>query len=77
MTLRSRTLRACLTVWYTALLSGMLAMLGLATLVLLECGLRQNIDASLDSVARSIVETTQTTPRRRLGPGLEIGRAHV
>ena len=64
-----RTLRARLTVWYTALLSGMLAVLGLAALVLLERGLHENIDASLDSVARSIVETTQTTPR--FGSGLD------
>ena len=64
-----RTLRARLTVWYTALLSGMLAVLGLAALVLLERGLHENIDASLDSVARSIAETTQTAPR--FGPGLD------
>ena len=64
-----RTLRARLTVWYTALLSGMLAVLGLAALVLLERGLHENIDASLDSVARSIVETTQTAPR--FGSGLD------
>lgn len=64
-----RTLRARLTVWYTALLSGMLAVLGLAALVLLERGLHENIDASLDSVARSIVETTQTATRS--GSGLD------
>ncbi len=64
-----RTLRARLTVWYTALLSGMLAVLGLAALVLLERGLHENIDASLDSVARAIVETTRAAPR--FGPGLD------
>lgn len=69
MSLWPRTLRARLTVWYTVLLSGMLAVLGLTALVLLERGLRENIDVSLDSVARSIAETTQTAPR--LGPGLD------
>lgn len=69
ISLRPRTLRARLTVWYTALLSGMLAVLGIAALMLLERGLHHNIDASLESVARSISETTQTTSRR--GPGLD------
>ncbi len=64
-----RTLRARLTVWYTALLSGMLTVLGLAALVLLERGLHENIDASLDSVARAIAETTRAAPR--FGPGLD------
>ena len=64
-----RTLRARLTVWYTALLSGMLAALGLAALMLLERGLRDNIDASLDSVARAIADTARTAPR--FGPGLD------
>ena len=55
--------------WYTALLSGMLAVLGVAALMLLERGLHDNIDASLESVARSIAETTQAAPR--FGPGLD------
>ena len=54
-----RTLRARLTVWYTAVLCGMLALLGTTSLVLLDRGLHENVDASLKSVARSIAESTR------------------
>jgi heavy metal sensor kinase len=67
--LRPRTLRARLTLWYTALLSGMLALLGISALVLLDHGLRDNVDASLKSVARSIAESTRGPSR--FGPDLD------
>lgn len=50
-------LRTRLTLWYTALLSGMLLLLGAAALTLLDRGLRENVDASLKSVASSIAES--------------------
>jgi heavy metal sensor kinase len=59
MRLWPRTLRARLTLWYTAALSGMLIVLGISTLVLLDHALRENIDASLLSVARSIAESAR------------------
>jgi len=64
-----RTIRARLTLWYTAFFSGMLVLLGVAALVLLDRGLRENIDASLLSVARSIATSTRGAPRS--GPGLD------
>jgi heavy metal sensor kinase len=71
MTLRlwPRTLRARLTLWYTALLSGMLILLGVVALLLLDHGLRENVDASLKSVARSIAESTRGPSR--LAPDLD------
>lgn len=69
MSLWPRTLRVRLTLWYTALLSGMLAVLGGAALMLLERSLHEHVDASLESVARSLAETTQTS--QRLGPSLD------
>lgn len=63
-----RTLRARLTLWYTVLLSGMLVILGTTALVLLDRGLRENVDASLQSVARSIANSTRTSSR----PGTDL-----
>lgn len=54
-----RTLRARLTLWYTALLSGMLAFLGATALVLLDRSLREHVDASLLSVAHAIAESAR------------------
>ncbi|MBI3248157.1 MAG: HAMP domain-containing protein [Deltaproteobacteria bacterium] len=56
-------LRTRLTLWYTALLSGMLLLLGAAALTLLDRGLRDNVDASLKSVASSIAESVRNTAR--------------
>jgi heavy metal sensor kinase len=58
---RPRTVRMRLTLWYTALLSGMLALLGAAALTLLDRGLRANLDDSLLSVAR-VVATSSRAP---------------
>ena len=65
------SLRARLTLWYTALLTGMLIFLGVAALILLDRGLRENIDASLKSVAVSIAESV----RRPSRPGRDLGTA--
>lgn len=59
MRLWPRTLRARLTLWYTAFFSGMLVVLGIGALILLDRGLRDNIDASLKSVAQAIADSSQ------------------
>lgn len=64
-----RTIRARLTLWYTAIFSGMLILLGAAALILLDRGLRENIDASLLSVARSIASSARSSSRP--GPGFD------
>jgi heavy metal sensor kinase len=48
------TLRGRLTLWYTAILSAMLALLGATSVMMLDHGLRSNIDDSLHSVAQAI-----------------------
>lgn len=65
------SLRARLTLWYTALLTGMLALLGTTALILLDQGLRDNIDASLKSVAVSIADSV----RRPSSPGRDLDAA--
>ena len=64
-----RTIRARLTLWYTAIFSSMLVFLGIAALILLDRGLRENIDASLLSVARSIAASIRSASRP--GPGFD------
>jgi heavy metal sensor kinase len=59
MRLWPRTLRARLTLWYTAFFSGMLVVLGVGALILLDRGLHDNIDVSLKSVAQSIAESSR------------------
>lgn len=54
-----RTLRARLTLWYVAALTGMLAALGTGAVVLLDRGLRENIDDSLLSAAQTIATSAQ------------------
>lgn len=73
MTLRPTSLRARLTLWYTALLTGMLALLGAAALWLLDRGLRDNIDASLKSAAATIADSLRRPVRadRDLGATLD------
>jgi heavy metal sensor kinase len=56
---RPRTLRGRLTLWYTGILTAMLIILGGTSVVLLERGLRNNIDDSLNSVARTIAESVR------------------
>jgi len=64
-----RTIRARLTLWYTAIFSGLLVFLGITALILLDRGLRENIDTSLLSVARSIAASTRSASRP--GPGFD------
>jgi heavy metal sensor kinase len=59
MRLWPRTLRARLTLWYTAFFSGMLVVLGAGALILLDRGLHDSIDASLKSVAQSIADSSR------------------
>ena len=59
MTGRPTTLRARLTLWYTGLLTAMLALLSTTSVILLDRGLRNNVDDSLSSVARAIAESVR------------------
>lgn len=63
------TLRTRLTLWYIGLLSGLLLLLGTAAVTLLDRGLRDNVDASLKSVARSIAGSVHDAARS--GPNLD------
>lgn len=63
------TLRTRLTLWYIALLTGLLGLLGAAAFTLLDKGLRDNVDSSLKSVARSIAESARASARS--GPSLD------
>jgi len=67
------TLRARLTLWYTALLTGMLLLFGATAFVLLDRGLRDNVDASLKSAAVTISESVQQPAQlgNDLGSALE------
>jgi heavy metal sensor kinase len=59
MTGRPSTLRGRLTLWYTGVLTAMLALLSGTSVFLLDHGLRSNIDDSLDSLARTIAESVR------------------
>jgi heavy metal sensor kinase len=54
MKLRPATLRGRLTLWYTGILTAMLALLGATSVMLLDHGLRRNVDDSLNSLAHAI-----------------------
>jgi heavy metal sensor kinase len=56
---RPATLRGRLTLWYTGILTAMLALLGATSLILLDHGLRNNVDDSLNSVARAIADSVR------------------
>ncbi len=56
ITARPTSLRGRLTLWYTGILTAMLVLLGASSVLLLDRGLRNNIDDSLTSVARTIAE---------------------
>ena len=64
MSLRPRSLRARLTLWYTAALGGLLVLLGAVALFLLDRGLRHTVDSSLDSLAQTVAESSRTSARR-------------
>jgi len=56
---RPSTLRGRLIVWYTGILSAMLALLAATSVVLLDHGLRNNVDDSLNTVARTIAQSAR------------------
>jgi heavy metal sensor kinase len=53
------SLRGRLTLWYTGILTAMLALLSATSVILLDRGLRNNVDDSLVSVARAIADTVR------------------
>jgi heavy metal sensor kinase len=53
---RPTTLRGRLILWYTGILTAMLALLAAVSVMLLDHGLRKNVDDSLNSLARAIAE---------------------
>src|SRR5262249_25653519 len=59
MNWRLTTLRGRLTLWYTGILTAMLALLGATSVMMLDHGLRNNLDDSLRSVARAIAESVR------------------
>jgi heavy metal sensor kinase len=63
------TLRGRVTLWYTGLLAAMLALFGGVSAVLLDQGLRKDLDASLYSVARAIGQSSRHPSS--LGPDIE------
>src|SRR2546430_2736446 len=66
---RSTTLRGRLTLWYTGILTATFAVLGATSVILLDRGLRKNVDDSLNSFAGAIADSV-----RRLsffGPDIE------
>jgi heavy metal sensor kinase len=57
--LRPRSLRARLTLWFTAALGGLLVVLGAVAVVLLDRGLRATADASLESLANAVAQSSR------------------
>jgi len=66
---RPTTLRGRVTLWYTGLLTAMLALFGGTSVVLLDQGLRKNLDASLYSVARTVAQSVRRPSS--FGPDIE------
>ncbi len=60
MIARPTTLRGRLTLWYTGILTAILALLALTSVMLLDHGLRNNVDDSLNAMARVIAESVQS-----------------
>ena len=56
---RPTSLRGRLILWYTGILTAMLAVLGVVSVVLLDHGLRTNLDESLNSVGRAIADSVR------------------
>jgi heavy metal sensor kinase len=57
---RAQSLRARLTLGYTAALGALLVLLGVAALHLLDSGLRANVDQTLESMAETVVRVHQS-----------------
>ena len=68
----ARSLRARLMLWYTAGFSGLLLVFGVTAFVLLDRGLRANVDDSLTSVARAIATSSAKLNTRRVSNGSMI-----
>ena len=66
-----RTLRARLTLWYTAVFGGLLLAFGVTAFVLLDRGLRANVDDSLVSVARAIATSSEQGSESNLADQIE------
>jgi len=65
-----RSLRARLTLWYTAALGALLLLLGAVALFLLDRGLRRTADASLESLAGTVAESSRSARAGDLGDAL-------
>ncbi len=59
MSLRPRTLRGRLTLWYTGILTAMLVLLGATTIIRLDHVLRSTVDDSLNSLASAISDSVR------------------
>jgi heavy metal sensor kinase len=66
-----RTVRARLTLWYTAVFGGLLLLLGATAFVLLDHALRTNLDDSLASVARAVAASSREAGPSDLAETLE------
>jgi heavy metal sensor kinase len=55
-----RSLRARLTLWYTAALGALLLALGSVALLLLDRGLRRTADASLETLAQTVAQSSRS-----------------
>ena len=67
MSLRPVTLRGRLILWSSAVLAVMLALSGVASLMLLDRSLRSNVDSSLDSIGQTVAGAAQQTAGPELG----------
>jgi len=63
--MRRLSIRARLTLWYTGILAAMLILLGGASYFLLMRGLWQDVDATLEGAAKTVVQTAS-------GPGADL-----
>jgi heavy metal sensor kinase len=66
-----RTLRARLTLWYTAVFGGLLLVFGVTAFVLLDRGLRATVDDSLVSAARAIATSSAQSSEANLAERIE------
>jgi heavy metal sensor kinase len=67
MSLRPVTLRGRLILWSSAVLAAMLALSGAAALMLLDRSLRNNVDASLDYLGRTVAGAARQSDAPELG----------
>lgn len=65
------SIRARLTLWYTGILAATLVLLGGASYFLLMRGLWQDVDATLEGVAKTVVQSANQPPAELVPPGLD------